>query len=133
MKSADRFVENLGAKGVKYNKIIHIPNWVDTNFVCPLPKKDNYFRQNYNLQNKFVVLYSGNIALTQGLERVVKSATQLRNFIYIIFVILDTGCVFLRAVSVQLLHDIVLIYMFLIPLRRGIRLSAGHTHTQYCE
>ena len=84
---ADRFVENLEAKCVEYNKIIHIPNWVDTNFVRPIPKKDNYFRQNYNLQNKFVVLYSGNIALTQGLETVVKVATRVRDITDITFVV----------------------------------------------
>ncbi len=84
---ADGFVENLEGKGVDGNKIAHIPNWVDTNFVRPLPKENNYFRQAHNLQGKFVILYSGNIALTQGLETVVKAAATLQDFADMAFVI----------------------------------------------
>ncbi len=84
---ADGFVENLRSKGVEADKIVQIPNWVDVNFIRPLPKKDNPFRAAHNLNGKFVVLYSGNIALTQGLESVVKAASVLRHIPDIVFVI----------------------------------------------
>ncbi|PHM09304.1 glycosyltransferase family 4 protein [Nostoc sp. 'Peltigera malacea cyanobiont' DB3992] len=84
---ADGFVENLRAKGVEAHKIVQIPNWVDVNFIRPLPKEDNPFRAAHNLNGKFVVLYSGNIALTQGLESVVKAASVLRHIPDIVFVI----------------------------------------------
>ena len=84
---ADGFVENLRAKGVEAEKIVQIPNWVDVNFIRPLPKEDNPFRAAHNLNGKFVVLYSGNIALTQGLESVVKAASVLRHIPDIVFVI----------------------------------------------
>ncbi|WP_071191561.1 glycosyltransferase family 4 protein [Trichormus sp. NMC-1] len=84
---ADGFVENLLSKGVAADKIIQIPNWVDVNFISPLPKKDNPFRATHNLNGKFVVLYSGNIALTQGLETVIKAAVKLRDITEIAFVI----------------------------------------------
>ncbi|MHC5767470.1 MAG: glycosyltransferase family 4 protein [Nostoc sp.] len=84
---ADGFVENLRAKGVEAHKIVQIPNWVDVNFIRPLPKENNPFRAAHNLNGKFVVLYSGNIALTQGLESVVKAASVLRHIPDIIFVI----------------------------------------------
>lgn len=84
---AEGFVENLEGKGVPSQKITCIPNWVDTNFICPLPKDDNAFRRAHNLEGKFVVLYSGNIALTQGLETVVEAAAQLRDVSDIVFVI----------------------------------------------
>ncbi|MEH1962533.1 MAG: glycosyltransferase family 4 protein [Nostoc sp.] len=84
---ADGFVDNLRSKGVKADKIVQIPNWVDVNFIRPLPKKDNPFRVAHNLNGKFVVLYSGNIALTQGLESVVKAASLLRHIPDIVFVI----------------------------------------------
>ncbi|MHC5609787.1 MAG: WcaI family glycosyltransferase [Nostoc sp.] len=84
---ADGFVENLRTKGVEADKIVQIPNWVDVNFIRPLPKKDNPFRTAHNLNGKFVVLYSGNIALTQGLESVVKAASVLRHIPDIVFVI----------------------------------------------
>ena len=64
---SDGFTENLLEKKVSKEKIIEIPNWVDINFIKPLEKEDNYFRKENNLDDKFVVLYSGNIALTQPL------------------------------------------------------------------
>lgn len=84
---ADGFVDNLRSKGVPANKIVQIPNWVDVNFIHPLPKENNAFRAAHNLNGKFVVQYSGNIALTQGLETVVKAAALLRNVPDIAFVI----------------------------------------------
>ncbi|MEH2282479.1 MAG: glycosyltransferase family 4 protein [Nostoc sp.] len=84
---ADGFVENLRSKGVEADKIVQIPNWVDVNFIRPLPKENNPFRAAHNLNGKFVVLYSGNIALTQGLESVVKAASVLRHISDIVFVI----------------------------------------------
>ncbi|MGI8501692.1 MAG: glycosyltransferase family 4 protein [Hassallia sp.] len=84
---ADGFVDNLRSKGVAANKIVQIPNWVDVNFIHPLPKENNPFRAAHNLDGKFVVLYSGNIALTQGLETVVKAAATLRDVPDIAFVI----------------------------------------------
>ncbi len=84
---ADGFVENLLSKGVDRKKIVQVPNWVDVNFVRPLPKENNSFRKTYNLEGKFVVLYSGNIALTQGLETVIKAAAALKDIPDIAFVI----------------------------------------------
>ncbi len=84
---ADGFVDNLVGKGVPAHKIVCIPNWVDVNFIRPLPKIDNTFRITHGLENKFVVLYSGNIALTQGLETVVEAAARLRHLPDICFVI----------------------------------------------
>lgn len=84
---ADGFVENLLTKGVPLEKLTLIPNWVDVDFIKPLPKENNYFRDTYNLKDKFVVLYSGNIGLTQGLETVIKAADKLKHIPNIVFVI----------------------------------------------
>lgn len=84
---ADGFVDNLLSKNVALDKIVQIPNWVDVNFIRPLPKESNAFRNQHKLDGKFVVLYSGNIALTQGLETVVKAAATLRDIPDIAFVI----------------------------------------------
>jgi colanic acid biosynthesis glycosyl transferase WcaI len=90
---ADGFVENLQAKGVAASKIEQIPNWVDVNFIRPLPKENNAFRAAHNLEGKFVVLYSGNIALTQGLETVVKAACLVKDNPNIVFVIVgESSC-----------------------------------------
>ena len=84
---AEDFVTNLVEQGVNKNRIVCIPNWVDLDFIRPL-NKNNSFREKHNLQDKFVVIYSGNIALTQGLETVVKAAASLKEKSEIHFVIL---------------------------------------------
>lgn len=83
----DGFSENLVNKGVPANKIVCIPNWVNVNFIRPLPKENNSWISSHQLNGKFVVLYSGNIALTQGLETVIEAAVCLRHIKEIVFVI----------------------------------------------
>jgi colanic acid biosynthesis glycosyl transferase WcaI len=76
---ADGFTKNITAKGVPPEKIVEISNWVDIDTIKPLPRDNNYFRRDYQLEDKFVVLYSGNIALTQGLETVIEAAKLLEH------------------------------------------------------
>ncbi|MCW6038812.1 glycosyltransferase family 4 protein [Spirulina subsalsa FACHB-351] len=76
---AEGFRDNLLEKGVSPEKITLIPNWVKVDFIKPYPRENNYFRSSYHLNNKFVVLYSGNIALTQGIETVIDAATYLQD------------------------------------------------------
>ncbi|WP_107806640.1 glycosyltransferase family 4 protein [Nodularia spumigena] len=84
---SEGFRENLVNKGVPTQKIVCIPNWVNINFIRPLAKKTSHWRTEHQLDGKFVVLYSGNIALTQGLETVVETAVRLRHIQEIVFVI----------------------------------------------
>ncbi len=76
---SEGFTKNLLAKGVSQKKIVEISNWVDVNFVKPLPKKDSYFIRENGLEDKFVVLYSGNIALTQPLETLIDAGALLNH------------------------------------------------------
>ena len=84
---ADGFVKNLVNKKVPINKIACIPNWVNVDFIRPLPQKAKKWKAIHKLKDKFVVLYSGNIALTQGLETVIETAASLRHIPEITFVI----------------------------------------------
>ncbi|MGK7887478.1 MAG: glycosyltransferase family 4 protein [Crocosphaera sp.] len=76
---SDGFTENLLEKKVVKEKIVEIPNWVDINFIKPLEQENNYFRKENDLEGKFVVLYSGNIALTQPLEILIDAAVKLNH------------------------------------------------------
>ncbi|MBW4614655.1 MAG: glycosyltransferase family 4 protein [Desmonostoc vinosum HA7617-LM4] len=84
---ADGFSDNLINKGVPPKKIVCIPNWVNINFIRPLQQENNPWKSIHQLDGKFVVLYSGNIALTQGLETVIEAAVCLRQIQKIVFVI----------------------------------------------
>ncbi|MDJ1182984.1 glycosyltransferase family 4 protein [Roseofilum casamattae] len=84
---AEGFREKLIEQGIDDRKITCIPNWVDINFIQPLPQEPNSFRTEHALNSKFVVLYAGNIALTQGLSTVIEAAKQLQSIVEIQFVI----------------------------------------------
>lgn len=101
---ADGFRENLVNKGVPVNKIVCIPNWVNVNFICPLPKQNNSWISSHQLDGKFVVLYSGNIALTQGLETVIEAAVCLRHIKEIVFVIVGESIALQRLQKYCLLN-----------------------------
>jgi len=60
---SEGFKKNLLAKGVPEKKIAVIPNWVDTEFLRPLPK-DNPVSRKYGLYDLFTVAYSGTISIS---------------------------------------------------------------------
>ncbi|MGC1309814.1 MAG: glycosyltransferase family 4 protein [Phormidesmis sp.] len=81
------FEKNLIGKGVPRQKMACISNWVDVGTVKPLPKEGNPFRKQHKLEDKFVVLYSGNIARTQGVRTIIRTAEQMQDNPAIRFVI----------------------------------------------
>lgn len=109
----DGFIKNLLKKGVASEKMTCIPNWVDVNEIRPLPKDNNEFRTAHDLNGKFVVMYSGNIALTQGLMTVIHAAQSLQHIPELVFVIvgekkaitvLEKACCELGTTNVRLLE-----------------------------
>jgi colanic acid biosynthesis glycosyl transferase WcaI len=62
-----KMVERLGIKGVPDSKALLFPNWVDIDHVYPLVVPSS-FRAELGLEEKIVVLYSGNMGNKQGLE-----------------------------------------------------------------
>jgi glycosyltransferase involved in cell wall biosynthesis len=55
-------------------KIKVVPVWTDNAFLKPLPKASNPFITRQELENKFIVLYSGNLGKTQEVEVLVELA-----------------------------------------------------------
>lgn len=98
LRSADRIVvlgedmaARVKAKGCRHGSRIRvIPNWVDTTKVRPLTRL-NPFRQRHQLEGKFVVMFSGNLGLSQDLERVITIAANLANHGRIQFVFIGEG------------------------------------------
>ncbi len=85
------FLQNLEMiKRVPKRKLHLIPNFVDVNFVAPQPR-ENDFRQRHNLDNAFVVLYAGNIGLTQSFDTLIETARLLNGFSEIRFLIVGDG------------------------------------------
>ncbi len=80
----------LVAKGVAENKLVVIPNFVDVEYMRPTPKA-NAFTTEHALENKFVVMYAGNIGLTQGMETILEATASLRHLSDLHFVIVGDG------------------------------------------
>lgn len=74
------FRDNLLTKGVPNSKMVSISNWVDIDFIAPRPTASSQFRQRHHLQDKFVVLYTGNIAETQGIHTAIQAAQTLASY-----------------------------------------------------
>lgn len=75
----------------RLGRIVVIPNWVNHNFIKPLPKEENWFAQKYGQVNKFTVLYSGNLGATHDFETLLKAAKELDSFNNIQFLIIGNG------------------------------------------
>ena len=89
---SEGFKKNLEAKGVPAEKMTVIPNWVDTDFLRPLPRR-NAVSQKFNLHNMFTVMYSGTISISSylTLERILEAASRLRSDPEIRLVIVGEG------------------------------------------
>jgi glycosyltransferase involved in cell wall biosynthesis len=74
-------------KGADRAKTIVLPLWADCSDITPGPKM-NAFSEANGLADKFVVMHSGNIGLSQGLEALLGAAKRLRqlNDLEIVFV-----------------------------------------------
>jgi colanic acid biosynthesis glycosyl transferase WcaI len=79
----------IEARGVPPEKLRMIPNFADTEFYRPLPRR-NPFSREHGLDDTFVVLYGGNIGLSQDWESLLLAAERLRKH-PIVFVILGDG------------------------------------------
>ena len=98
-RSADRiivisedFKKNIMAKGVPEDKIVVVPNWVDTAEVYSVERKNNKLFDKYDLdRSKFYICYSGNIGFTQNMDMLVDVAKALSAETNIGFVLVGDG------------------------------------------
>ncbi|TDL61515.1 glycosyltransferase WbuB [Rhodococcus qingshengii] len=78
--------------GIHTEKIEVIYNWIDTNKVAPIPRKDNILFDRFQLdRDKFYVTYSGNLGLPQNVEIIVDAAKALEHIKDLEFVIIGGG------------------------------------------
>ncbi len=84
------FKPALLAMGVPEQKLVLIYDWIDTDFIRPLPRRNTFSAEN-GLDDSFVVLYAGNIGLSQGLEHVLQAAHTLADHSHIRFVLVGDG------------------------------------------
>ncbi|WP_436714952.1 glycosyltransferase family 4 protein [Roseiconus lacunae] len=57
-------------------KIAILPNWADCSHLDPIEPYDNHFRLRHRVHDRFVVMHSGNMGLTQRLEVLIRAAAE---------------------------------------------------------
>ena len=78
------------ACGAAANRVTVVPLWEDTKVITPQPR-DNPFSREYGLVDRFVVMYSGNLGLTQSLEVLLDAAERLRDLQELLMLFIGDG------------------------------------------
>jgi colanic acid biosynthesis glycosyl transferase WcaI len=136
---SDDLKDNLVAKGVPPAKVHVIPNFVDVEGVRPLAKENSY-REEFGLQDKTVVMYAGNVGLSQSLDILLDAAAALAYDDSLVFVINGQGAqrdalenrargmTNVRFVDMQPLERLGEVLaaadVHLVPLRRGLGVAS---------
>ncbi len=84
------FAEAIAAKRIARAKIHVIPNFVDVDFIRP-GDKANPLAQELGLEERFVVLYAGNIGMTQSFDTLLEVAGSLQDDPGLVFLIVGDG------------------------------------------
>src|SRR4051794_17891917 len=97
LRHADRVVaigpimrNRLIAKGARAERTVVIPNWVDTSAITPLPK-NNGWSHVQELDDRFVVMHSGNIGHAQNLETLIRAVPLLEDLDRLTVVLVGFG------------------------------------------
>jgi len=87
--------QHVVSRGCRPEKVHVVPNWVDTEFIQPGPR-DNIFRRESGLDDRFVVQFAGVMGYSQDLDTVVEAAALLRDQPDIAFQLVGDGVERLR-------------------------------------
>ena len=136
LQRADRVVAigttmrgRLIEKGAKRDRIVVIPNWVDTERIRPLPH-ENEWSLEHGLADRFIVMHSGNVGHAQNLDALIRSATFLRDLEDLRVVIIGAGARHAEMVelAIRLGADDVVFAPYQSSDLLPKSLSTGHVH-----
>jgi colanic acid biosynthesis glycosyl transferase WcaI len=83
-------LEKIASKGVLRHKLTLFRNWAHDDLVSPMGT-DTSYRSEWKLGTKFVLRYSGNMGVKQGLDSLMDAAAVLRDQHEIEFLIVGDG------------------------------------------
>jgi colanic acid biosynthesis glycosyl transferase WcaI len=136
LRRADRIVaigetmrRRLEEKGAHPERLRVIPNWIDTARLGPLEKANPWARK-IGLDQKFVVMHSGNVGHAQDLDSLVRAATFLRDLDDLQIMIIGTGARHAELVALAKLLEVDQV-RFLYYQSRGVlpqSLSSADVH-----
>ncbi|MFN2586713.1 MAG: glycosyltransferase family 4 protein [Actinomycetota bacterium] len=136
--------ENVAAKADDPAKVKVIPNFVDTGSIVPSERESSY-RRELGLTGKTVVMYAGNVGLSQSLDLVVAAAGALEHEEDLVFVVNGAGAgrdaleaaarglrnvVFVDPQPAERLPEVLAAAdVHVVPLRRGLARSSVPSKT----
>lgn len=82
--------DNIVNKGTDPSKLRVIPNFVDTRAISPVDR-DNDYRRAHDLNGRTVVMYAGNIGLSQSLDLLIAAAASNTDDEDLLFVLNGAG------------------------------------------
>ena len=87
----DQMAARLRTLGIAADRICVIPNWCDDENITPIAAADNPLRKQWQLENKFVVGYSGNLGRAHEFETLLGAAERLKDNSRIVFLFIGAG------------------------------------------
>lgn len=103
----DRFMqERLVSKGGRPEKIEVVPLWADTKAIMPIAHEDNVLRKHRDWDDKFVVMYSGNLSPCHPLDTMLDAARELRDEPSVLFCFAGGGALASHIESFQRTHGL---------------------------
>lgn len=89
-------IETLQKRFKKMVPYAHINNWINEEEIYPLPQNEAKvceFKRKYGLEDKFVIMYSGNIGLYYDLANILKTIEKFKDEERVVFAFIGEGSV----------------------------------------
>ena len=83
--------DRIAAKRVRRDRIATIPVWSRSDEIYPLPRENHPLRESLGLEDKFVVMYSGNLGLAHSFAEMIEAARRLKDRSDIVFLFVGGG------------------------------------------
>jgi len=83
--------KRLEDMGVISEKISIITNWVDEKSIRPILHERNKFRKSHGLDNKIVIMYSGNMGIGHYFDDILKVAKGMQDYKDVVFLFIGDG------------------------------------------
>ena len=83
--------KRIRSRGVSSERIHVIPNWTDDEEITAIAPADNPLRRSWELEDKFVVGYSGNFGRGHEFDTILAASERLRDHPHIMFLFIGGG------------------------------------------
>jgi len=87
----DGMAQKLREEGIPSDRIRVIHNWADGQAIQPVDREKNELRRQWNLDEKFVVGYSGNFGRAHEFDTILSAAEILRDLTHVVFLFIGDG------------------------------------------